>query len=106
MTEESITNAIEEMADRLHAHEVEAMPFNADYFVPVRTSLAVINVITPEQRAKVLWLIEGYRPNSVSLYRDDFNTESILFTLYRSAEPSSDEIIIGGLIEADGRSHT
>jgi len=75
---------------------------NAHIFTPLKTSLFVLAVITPEQRERITTLANTYKAGEISLQPDGFNERNLEFCL----RDSYGKHIVNGLIEPDGRSHT
>lgn len=68
----------------------------------VSVPLVMLETITPEQVARLRILIEGFKPESVSLFMDSWIPGAVSFALLDAKEVP----IIGGLIEPDGSAHT
>lgn len=82
----------------------------AHLHTPIEASLTVLETITPEQRERLTHLIQSYdNCNFVTLQPDAWMKDALLFTLWTRKPgplPGDDILILDGLIESDGSSHT
>lgn len=80
--------------------------YELEELAPIHTSLATIHTMTEPQRRRIATLVRDYRADTAMVYRDDFKNSNLGFTLYRGRELSSRGVMLAGLIEPDGRTHT
>jgi hypothetical protein len=65
----------------------------------------VLLVITDAQKRKVADLMRSYRADSADLRADEWNPNNLYFVLHDQSRHGS-SILVNGLIEPDGRTHT
>ncbi len=73
---------------------------NRHTFIPIQTSLAVLERLTPEAQRRIDTLVKSYGADSAQLYLD--GEKMIGFTL----RDSRSNFILNGGIEPDGSCHT
>jgi hypothetical protein len=86
------------------AEETAPEPTSDVYeLIPIRTSADTLKKLSPEQLDRALKLARDFKAGSITLQGDNWGGANVEFRLHLYV---FDDVVLAGLIEPDGRSHT
>jgi len=77
-------------------------------WLPISVNIDTLRTLSEPQIERLGVLMKGFRADKAVVQRDAFSDKgNVIFTLLENrTDPEPDRVLLGGLIEPDGRAHT